>query len=58
MSLHALQVLPLVGHWLSRRRDWTDRRRTASFFAFAAGYALLVLLLLRQALAARPLIPL
>ena len=58
IGLHGLQVLPLVGYWLSRRRDWTAGRQTASLFAFAAGYLLLGLLLLWQALAARPLIPL
>lgn len=58
IGLHGLQVLPLIGYWLSRRRSWTDGRQTAALFAFAAGYLLLGLLLFWQALAARPLVPL
>ena len=56
--LHGLQVLPLAGYWLSRRREWTVARQTATLLAFSTGYALLGLLLLWQALAGRPLVAL
>ncbi len=56
--LHALQIVPLAGYWLSRKRDWTAGRQTTAVFAFAAAYAAVGVLLLAQALAGRPLIPL
>ncbi len=56
IGLHGLQVLPLVGYWFSRRRDWTAARQTAALFAFSAAYVLLGLLLLGLALTARPLL--
>lgn len=56
VGLHALQVLPLAGFWLSQRRAWTARRRMAGLLAFAIGYILLGTFLLGQALAAHPLV--
>ncbi len=58
VGLHGLQVLPLAGFWLSRRRSWPLGRRLAALLAFAAAYTLLGVLLFAQALAGRPLVPL
>ena len=56
VGLHGLQVLPVVGWWLSRRSGWSSRWQTAALFAAAAAYLLVGVLLLRQALAALPLL--
>ena len=59
VGLHSLQVLPLVGFLLSWREE-ADKSLVPvlGVFAAAAAYAGVVLLLFRQALSGRPLIPL
>ncbi|MFE6505951.1 hypothetical protein [Kitasatospora sp. NPDC057738] len=56
VGLHALQVLPLIGFLLTTRpRGVSARHRVALMWIAALAYLGLVLLLLRQALRARPL---
>lgn len=57
VTLHALQVLPFVGYWLSRRR-WSPPLQMAGLLLFAAAYTALGSGLLVQALQERPLIAL
>ncbi len=57
LGLHALQVLPLVGHALSRRPGHGGRHRaTAYLWVFAALYAAAFTLLFWQASLGRPLL--
>jgi hypothetical protein len=55
LALHALQILPLLGFYLSRWKRLRDpRARLALLAAAAASYAALVYAALRQALAGEP----
>lgn len=57
LGFHALQLLPLAGHWLSRRWGDTARRRQVTYvFALAFVYTLFTALLFWQAMRGRPLI--
>ncbi len=58
-GLHAMQVLPLVGFLLTRRRAaqrWTVKQRTALVWIAGLGYLGLVGLLACQALRGQPVI--
>ena len=56
VGIHAMQLLPLVGWWLSRRNTGSRRRPVAMTSVVAGGYAGLVALLTWQALRGQPLI--
>jgi hypothetical protein len=57
LAFHALQLLPLAGFVLSRRKpDWPPRRQVACVLALAVVYAACVSLVFWQALAGRPLL--
>ena len=58
IGLHALQVLPLAAWALGRLRLLTESEETMAVSGLAAVLLLLFVLLLRQALAGRPLAPL
>lgn len=59
LGLHALQVLPFVGHALSSRRAGAAGRRSVAYlWAFAALYAAAFTLLFWQAALGRPLLAL
>ncbi len=54
-ALHALQLLPLLGYAVSRRR-WPERLKLATVVAGAASYFAIVWALFSQAMAGRPLV--
>jgi membrane protease YdiL (CAAX protease family) len=56
VGLHAMQVLPFVGWWLSRRRRLDDVRRTMLVATAGVGYLGLVVLLTWQALRGQSII--
>ena len=57
LSFHALQLLPLAGHALSRyKSDWPRARQVACVLALALLYAAGVALVFLRALGGRPLI--
>lgn len=56
IGLHALQVIPLVGGWLSRRRALRPGQRLGLVWTFSLGYLGLVALLTWQALRGQPLL--
>jgi hypothetical protein len=56
VGLHGMQLLPLLGLWLSRRRSLTERARVALVRIGAATYLGVIGLLIAQALRAEPLI--
>jgi hypothetical protein len=57
VGLHALQVLPLLGHALSRARArLSESARLAALIAFAGAYTWVGFVVLQQALGARPLV--
>lgn len=56
VGLHAMQVLPLIGWLVGRRRRLGPRRQAALVAVAGAGYLGLVLLLAWQALRAQPLL--
>jgi len=59
LAFHALQLLPLAGFLLSRRKpDWPARRQTALVFTLALLYAACVSLIFWQAMRGRPLLSL
>jgi len=59
LAFHALQLLPLAGFALSRRKaDWPARRQTAFVFTLAVLYAAGVSLIFWQAMRGRPLLSL
>jgi len=55
-GLHGLQVLPLVGLWLARRRRRTGRATAAPMVAIGLAYVGLTAVTLIQALRAQPLL--
>ncbi|MBI2824079.1 MAG: hypothetical protein HYX69_05220 [Planctomycetia bacterium] len=56
IGLHAFQVLPLVGYWLSRtRRTLSSARQAAVLSAVTAAYGVVFAVTLWQALGGRPL---
>jgi hypothetical protein len=56
VGLHALQVIPLFGLWLQRRRRLVEGQRTALVAVAAGGYLGLTALVTWQALRAQPLL--
>ena len=56
VGLHALQVVPFLGWWLSRRKRLPMRTRVALVWAESSFYLGVVLILLQQALRAQPLL--
>lgn len=56
VGLHALQVIPLFGVWLQRRRRLDEGQRTALVGVAAAGYLGVTVLVTWQALRAQPLL--
>lgn len=59
VGLHALQVIPLVGWWLSRRRTvqrWSEKQRVALVWIAGLGYAAWMGLLTWQALRGQSII--
>jgi hypothetical protein len=56
VGLHALQVIPLFGLWLQRRRRLGEGQRVALVAVAAAGYLGLTALVTWQALRAQPLL--
>jgi hypothetical protein len=50
VGLHALQVLPLIGLWISRRTRWTAPQRSRLVLLAALGYGGIMALLAWQAL--------
>jgi hypothetical protein len=57
IGLHALQVLPLAGYWLSRLNDQArDRRRVYCIWALGIAYGGFTLLLFVRALTGHPFI--
>lgn len=56
VGLHALQVIPLFGVWLQRRRRLVEHQRTALVAIAAGGYLGLTALVTWQALRAQPLL--
>ncbi len=54
VGMHALQVLPFLGWFLTRRRKWSVRQSVRLVWTAAAGYLGLVLLVTWQALRAQP----
>ncbi|HEX7005013.1 MAG TPA: hypothetical protein VF168_12580 [Trueperaceae bacterium] len=56
VGMHALQVVPFVGWFLSRRRRLSPARSVPLTWIFAAAYAAIMLLLTWQALRAQPLV--
>jgi hypothetical protein len=57
LAFHALQLLPLAGFLLSRRKpDWPRRLQIACVLALAVLYAACVTLIFRQAMSGRPLL--
>jgi hypothetical protein len=57
IGMHALQVIPLVGYFLSRPSMAAHTARPATWlWAFALGYSVVALLLFLYALAGQPLI--
>ena len=55
VGMHALQVLPLIGYLITRRRRWSDSRELALIWTAALSYLGLTLLLTWQALRAQPI---
>lgn len=59
LGFHALQLLPLFGYWLSRRRERLAQRSQMTFLLIVAFvYAAVGVFLFRQAMSGRPLISL
>lgn len=56
VGLHALQIIPLLGLFLIRRRRLSQSQRVALVFTGASSYLAFVLLLTWQALRAQPII--
>ena len=56
VGLHALQVIPMFGVWLQRRRRLVEGQRTALVAVAAGGYLGLTALVTWQALRAQPLL--
>ena len=56
IGLHALQVVPFLGWWLSRRKRLPMRTRVALVWAGGSFYLGIILILLQQALRAQPLL--
>ena len=56
VGLHALQVVPFLGWWLSRRKRLPMRTRVALVWAGGSFYLGMILILLQQALRAQPLL--
>jgi EamA domain-containing membrane protein RarD len=56
VGMHALQLLPLVGWFISRRRRWPMSSRVAMVVTVALSYLGLVGLVTWQALRAQPLL--
>lgn len=56
VGMHALQVIPLFGLWLQRRRGLAEPQRTSLVFVAAGGYLGLTVLVTVQALRAQPLL--
>lgn len=56
VGIHALQAIPLVGWFLSRRRRRSQRQRTALVVTAAIGHLTLTALLTARALRAQPLL--
>lgn len=56
VGLHALQVIPVFGVWLQRRRRLGEGQRTALVAVVAGGYLGLTTLVTWQALRAQPLL--
>lgn len=56
VGLHALQILPLVGWWVSRRRTLSDNRRRALVAIAGTTYGALIALLAWQALRAQSIV--
>ena len=56
VGLHALQVVPFLGWWLSRRKRLPMRTRVTLVWAGGSFYLGVVLILLQQALRAQPLL--
>ncbi len=56
VGLHALQIIPLLGLFIIRRRKLSQKQQTALVFTGASSYLAVVLLLTWQALRAQPII--
>ena len=56
VGLHALQIIPLLGLFIIRRRKLTQKQQTALVFTGASSYLAVVILLTWQALRAQPII--
>ena len=56
IGLHALQVVPFLGWWVSRRKRLPMRTRVALVWAGGSFYLGIILILLQQALRAQPLL--
>ncbi|CAN5851967.1 hypothetical protein BH24DEI2_BH24DEI2_04410 [soil metagenome] len=56
VGMHALQVLPFLGLFVTRRRKWSVRQQVRLVVTAAVGYLGVVLLVTWQALRAQPLV--
>ena len=56
IGMHALQLVPLAGWWVGRRKRLTSRQQTALVWTLASFYLGVVALLTVQALRAQPLL--
>ena len=56
VGMHALQLLPLAGWWVERRKRLTSRQQTALVWTLSGFYLGVVALLTVQALRAQPLL--
>ncbi len=56
VGMHALQLVPLAGWWVGRRKRLTSRQQTALVWTLASFYLGVVALLTVQALRAQPLL--
>ena len=55
-GMHAMQILPLLGWWLQRRKKMRESSRVGLIWTAAVGYGGMLIILIWQALRAQPLL--